>query len=110
MESEFNICERFKESIRKAMDKSCEEAFEFSYDETHLIDAEYLLTVNVAKAINDLNECYGTPYKICLENKTKEFSTSCTPALIPRKIGADKKYKKAIFNKKIIQLDLGELI
>jgi len=67
--------------IKASMFTSCEDALFFSDDETQLISAEYLLTVNTAKAIKELNTYFGTPYKICLENNTKQFSTACTPSL-----------------------------
>ena len=77
MNSELDIINKLKESMKA----SCDEAFYFSDDETQLIDAEYLLTVNAAKAINELNHYFGTPYKICLENDTKKFATACTPLM-----------------------------
>jgi len=42
------------------------------------MDAEYLLTVNVAKKIKELNTGFGFPYKIRLEYCTKLFATACT--------------------------------
>lgn len=75
MTTELDIIEK----IKKALHTSCEEAFYFSDDETNLIDAEYLLTVNVAKEVKELNHYFGTPYKIFLEHNTKKFSTACTP-------------------------------
>ena len=65
--------------LKEALTISCEDALYFSDDETRLIDAEYLLTVNAAKAIKELNRYFGEPYKIRLEHVTKEFATSCTP-------------------------------
>ncbi|MAB97234.1 MAG: hypothetical protein CMK71_04080 [Pseudomonadaceae bacterium] len=67
------------EKLKKALHTSCDDAFCFSDDETQLIDAEYLLTVNAAKAIQELNHYMGTPYKIRLEHDTGKFSTACTP-------------------------------
>ncbi|WP_152456542.1 hypothetical protein [Microbulbifer sp. THAF38] len=63
------------------MSEACDDAFYFSADEKKLIDAEYLLTVNAAKAIKELNHSFGIPYKICLENVTKEFASACTPRM-----------------------------
>ncbi|MRX27282.1 hypothetical protein [Kangiella sp. HZ709] len=67
--------------LKKAMETSCDDALYFSDDETNLIDAEYLLTVNSAKAIQELNQGFGVPYKIRLEDNTKRFATACTPIL-----------------------------
>lgn len=75
MNSELDIANKLKE----ALITSCTDALYFSDNETHLIDAEYLLTVNAAKAIKKLNHYFGTPYKIRLEHDTKTFSTACTP-------------------------------
>jgi hypothetical protein len=69
----------FIEKLKKALIRSCYDAFIFSDDETSLIDAEYLITVNTAKAISELNSTYN--YKICLEHSTEKFSTSCPPFL-----------------------------
>jgi hypothetical protein len=67
------------EKIKEAMHVSILDTFEFTYDEIHLMDAEYLLTVNIAKSINTLNNYFGTPYRIYLEHRTKYFASSCTP-------------------------------
>lgn len=77
MSSELDIIKKLKESMKT----SCDDAFYFSDDETQLIDAEYLLTVNAAKAIKELNLDFGSPYKICLENNTKKFASACTPLI-----------------------------
>lgn len=77
MNLELDIVNKLKES----MGRSCDDAFYFSDDETQLIDAEYLLTVNAAKAIKELNHHFGDPYKICLENDTKKFASACTPLM-----------------------------
>lgn len=78
------------------MKTSCDDAFYFSDDETHLIDAEYLLTVNAAKAIKGLNHYFGSPYKICLENDTKKFASACTPLVTKVAAGNLQGYKSVI--------------
>lgn len=65
--------------LQEALKTSCDDALYFSDDETQLIEAEYLLTVNAAKAIKELNKYFGEPYKIHLEHDTKKFATACTP-------------------------------
>jgi len=67
--------------LKNAMITSCDDVLYFSDNETQLLDAEYLLTVNSAKSIRELNRHFGTPYNIFLENDTKKFATSCTPLL-----------------------------
>ncbi|MFN1580759.1 hypothetical protein [Vibrio rotiferianus] len=59
-----------REQLKKALCQSCDDALEFSNDETSLIGAEYLITVNVAKSIQQLNYSFGEPYKIYLEYPT----------------------------------------
>jgi len=75
MNTEFDIVNKLKEALKT----SCDDAFYFSDDETQLIEAEYLLTVNAAKAIKELNHYFGEPYKIRLEHGTKNFASACTP-------------------------------
>ncbi|GAB3103510.1 hypothetical protein G8770_19695 [Aestuariicella hydrocarbonica] len=92
MNSELDIINKLKESMRT----SCDDAFYFSDNETQLIDAEYLLTVNAAKAIKELNHYFGTPYKICLENNTKKFASACTPLMANVKADNFLGYKSVI--------------
>lgn len=66
-----------KKQLKIALSQSCTDAFYFSDDETRLIDAEYLLTVNAAKSIQQLNKCFGSPYKIFLEYYTWRFARDC---------------------------------
>lgn len=76
-----------KNKLKDAIKTSCYEAFYFSDSETQLIEAEYLLTVNSAKAVRELNSSFGFPCKIRLEHDTGKFSTACTP--LTSKIPAD---------------------
>ncbi|MFD2111344.1 hypothetical protein [Thiorhodococcus fuscus] len=92
MNSESKIITKLKTS----MATSCDDAFYFSDDETQLIDAEYLLVVNAAKAIKELNYYFGTPYKIRLEHDTKKFATACTPLIIKEKADNILGYKSII--------------
>jgi hypothetical protein len=92
MNSESDIINKLKQ----AMVTSCDDAFYFSDDETQLIDAEYLLTVNAAKAIKELNHCFGTPYKVCLENNSKKFASSCTPLMSEKNADNFLGYKSVI--------------
>lgn len=50
-----------------------------------LIDAEYLITVNIAQSLKALNLYLGSPYQILLEHPTKEFATNCTPLILKNK-------------------------
>lgn len=67
-----------------ALRSACEDMVRFTGEHARPINAEYLLTVAVAKQIDKLNSYYGDPYKIYLEKKTKEFAKDC---LLPVKCG-----------------------
>lgn len=73
--------EHIESKVISAMKIACDETFYFSEDETRPIDAEYLLTVNVAKQIAILNRGIGYPYKIYLEHPTKKFASYCVPLM-----------------------------
>jgi hypothetical protein len=69
--------ENIKTKVIEAMHAACDDALYFSDDLTQQIDAEYLLTVHVAKKIAELNTCFGEPFKIYLERQTRVFATDC---------------------------------
>jgi len=64
--------------IKDALKISFDEALEFSGDETQSIEAVYLITVNAAKGVKELNQYFGCPYKIRLEHDIAAFGTACT--------------------------------
>lgn len=70
---------QIEEKIWKGMRASCSDTFFFLEDESQQIAAEYLLTVNVAKNLADLNKYIGYPYKIYIERKTSLIATDCVP-------------------------------
>lgn len=59
-----NLLEQIEDKISKGMESACTDTFLFSEDESQKIGAEYLLTVNVAKKLTELNSGIGYPYKI----------------------------------------------
>jgi len=67
--------------IKVALRISCDEALYFSGDEAQIIEAEYLITINAAKCIKELNQSLGYPYRIRIEHCTEAFGTACTPLL-----------------------------
>jgi len=73
--------EKILAALEKALRQSCTDAHIFTGDETSLIAAEYLVTVNAAKEIGDVNDMGGDPYKIHLEHKTSVFSNACPPRI-----------------------------
>ena len=70
---------QIEEKIREGMRSSCDDTFLFLEDESQKIGAEYLLTVNVAKKLAELNQYIGHPYKIYLERSTKLIASDCVP-------------------------------
>jgi hypothetical protein len=68
-----------EEKILEGMRSSCNDTFLFLENESQKIGAEYLLTVNVAKKLADLNQYIGHPYKIYLERKTRLIASDCVP-------------------------------
>ncbi|MEH0758694.1 hypothetical protein H4F20_03285 [Vibrio sp. 16] len=83
-----------KQQLKSALIESCDDSLYFSGDETSLIDAEYLLTVNSVKSIKKLNSCFGDPYKIFLEHSTAEFSTNCPPPVM--KVKTNTPFRRSI--------------
>lgn len=71
--------------LQSGMKSACEDTFYFLEDESQKIGAEYLLTVNIAKKLSDLNSYVGYPYKIYLERKTKLVATDCVPLMTREK-------------------------
>ena len=80
--------EDIEEAVRDGMRQACSDSLVFSEDETRQIDAEYLLTVNVAKSIAKLNTAFGDPYRIFAERQTRRFCDDCIP-LVKRLPAAD---------------------
>lgn len=70
-----------EEKLASGMISVCDDTLYFLEDESQKIGAEYLLTVNVAKKLAELNSGIGYPYKIYLERKTKLVATDCVPLM-----------------------------
>lgn len=69
------------ELLKKAMNITLKEVLLFTNNPINGIQAEYLLTVNVAKEIAKLNYYDADPYIISLEKKTLCFARQCLPAI-----------------------------
>jgi hypothetical protein len=69
------------EAMMKAMRAACNDAFAFTDSLTEEIAAEYLLTVHVARSINELNRTSATSYEIRIECPTRKFATECVPLM-----------------------------
>lgn len=96
------------EKIKSAILQSCDDALCFSDDETHLIDAEYLLTINAAKSIQTLNVGFAYPYKISLECDTDVVSTACVP-LFGKNSENGSMAKKLVVRKKLDTRRIGKV-
>nr|WP_314530168.1 hypothetical protein [uncultured Pseudomonas sp.] len=65
------------QKVKDAMAAACNDMLRFSDEPAREINAEYLLTVNVAKAIDELNMQPADPYKIYIEKHTRDFARDC---------------------------------
>jgi len=65
------------EKIKKAMKSACEQTELFTDAKAEPIAAEYLFTVEVAKAIAEFNAPAGDPYIIRVERDAGTFATDC---------------------------------
>ena len=65
--------------IIEGLRTSCDEIVSFTEDHALPVNAEYLLTVNIAKSISKLNSGLGWPLKIYLEYPAQKFLEKCFP-------------------------------
>ncbi|MFN4865000.1 MAG: hypothetical protein ACK5GZ_01555 [Cyanobium sp.] len=77
-----DICRKIIEGLRT----SCDEIVSFTEDHALPVNAEYLLTVNIAKSILTLNSSLGWPLKIYLEYPAQKFLEKCFP--LARSVGS----------------------
>jgi hypothetical protein len=70
-----DICRKTIEGLRT----SCDDIVRFTEDHAVPVNAEYLLTVNIAKSIEGLNSALGWPLKIHLEYPAQKFLEKCFP-------------------------------
>ncbi|CAG0984712.1 hypothetical protein ANAEL_01952 [Anaerolineales bacterium] len=71
-----------QQKVKEAMVGACEDMLTFTDDPSRKFNAEYLFTVNVAKAITRLNCSHADPYKLFLELSTKKFTRDCLRPLV----------------------------
>ena len=69
------------ENIKIGINDALKDTFAFSGAVDESISTEYLLTVNIAKALLKI----GSRFKIQLEEKTEKFATNCMPYRLYRK-------------------------
>jgi hypothetical protein len=70
-----DICSKTIEGLRI----SCDDIVRFTENHALPVNAEYLLTVNIAKSIATLNSSLGWPLKIYLEYPAGTFLEKCFP-------------------------------
>ncbi|WP_314923827.1 hypothetical protein [Aeromonas piscicola] len=85
------------DKINIGMKRAYIDTLNFTGDPTQRFGAEYLFTVNVAKAIGELNVPHGEPYRIYIEKKTKDVAKNCLPILKKSKGGGFLKKNGTIF-------------
>ncbi|MCG5290846.1 hypothetical protein L7842_005000 [Providencia rettgeri] len=73
-----------KKKIIEAMKQTVTDFFYFTDDESSVLNVEYLLTVNVAKKLIELNKGGFGPYRVYLEHPTKILERECLPSVIER--------------------------
>lgn len=66
--------ETIRGSLKQALSQGCGDMLCFTGEPSAKINAEYLLTVNVAKAIAARNSHYADPYRVVLEDRTRQFA------------------------------------
>lgn len=85
------------DKIKLGMKNAYVDTLLFTGDPTRKFGAEYLFTVNVAQAIGQLNVPHGEPYKIYIEEKTKDVAKNCLPIIKKNKGGGLFSKIKTIF-------------
>lgn len=72
--------EQFESAIFKGLMNACEDAVHFSGHISAKIRPEYVVTVNVAKALFEIDYSgYGSNFTVRFEEKTAKFATACVP-------------------------------
>jgi hypothetical protein len=68
-----------EKKIFRGLKNTCSDAINFNGTFDANVKPEYLITINIAKSIGELNSYFGAPYLIKLEESTKKFATRCVP-------------------------------
>lgn len=103
MEVAVNHRLQITQKVKEAMLLSCNDVLNFTDEPSRKLNAEYLFTVNVAKAINELNGPPGDPYKIFIERHTKSFARDCLPPVVLS--GGALRSRKTVFRKGIPKIN-----
>ena len=84
-----------EKKIYKGLQYTCIDAINFNGMFDSKIKPEYLITINIAKAISELNFYPGSPFLIRLEEKTTDFATKCVPNIAWEEIFAPTIFRTA---------------
>ena len=71
-----------EKKIYKGLQDTCVDAINFNGTFDAEVKPEYLITMNIAKAIGELNFYPGSPFLIRPEEQTKVFATRCVPNIV----------------------------
>ncbi len=71
-----------EKKIYKGLQDTCVDAINFNGTFDAEVKPEYLITMNIAKAIGELNFYPGSPFLIRPEEQTKVFATRCVPNIL----------------------------
>jgi len=69
------------DALEKGMLRACETMYRFCGKTEIPLNAEYLLTISLASAIEDINLQVTDPYEIRLEFSSKKFERDCQPLI-----------------------------
>ena len=74
-----NSYKEIEKKIYKGLKDTCVDAINFNGSFNAEVKPEYLITMNIAKAIGELNFYPGYLFSFMQEEQTKEFATRCVP-------------------------------
>jgi len=69
----------------KGLKEACRDAHRFSGKINEQIEPEYIVTVNIAKSLNEINSAnssFGSPLIIKVEEDTRVFASECVPLIL----------------------------
>ncbi len=71
-----------EKKIYKGLQDTCVDAINFNGTFDAKVKPEYIITMNIAKAIGELNFYPSSPFLIRPEEQTKTFATRCVPDIL----------------------------
>ena len=92
-----NEIELIIDKVKSGMIMAYNDTLNFTGNPAQNFGAEYLFTVNVAKAIGELNCPNGDPYKIFIEARVNDIKKDCLPIYKKNNVGGFLKKTNTIF-------------